>query len=39
MTVPAEKPVSLLSTRFEPLLLRHPSNPILTKQRLAISYQ
>src|ERR671923_2335790 len=30
MTVPAEKQVSLLSTRFEPLLLRHPKNPILT---------
>ncbi len=32
MTVPAGKPVSLLSTRFEPLLLRHPANPILTSK-------
>jgi hypothetical protein len=32
MTVPAEKQVSLLSTRFEPLLLRHPKNPILTSK-------
>ena len=32
MTVPAEKPVSLLSTRFEPLLHRHPANPILTSK-------
>src|SRR5437870_11399986 len=30
MTMPAEKPMSLLSTRIEPLLLRHPTNPILT---------
>ncbi len=32
MTVPAEKLVSRLSTRFEPLLLRHPTNPILTSK-------
>ena len=32
MTVPAEKPVSLLSTRFEPLLHRHSTNPILTSK-------
>jgi hypothetical protein len=32
MTVPAEKEVSLLGTRFEPLLLRHPTNPILTSK-------
>jgi predicted GH43/DUF377 family glycosyl hydrolase len=32
MTVPAEKQVSLLRTRFEPLLLRHPKNPILTSK-------
>ena len=32
MTVPAEKQVSLLSTRFEPLLHRHPTNPILTSK-------
>ena len=32
MTVPAEKQVSLLSTRFEPLLSRHPTNPILTSK-------
>src|SRR6202020_1502274 len=30
MTMPAEKSISLLSTRFEPLLFRHPANPILT---------
>src|SRR5947207_4415963 len=30
MTVPVEKQASLLSTRFEPLLHRHPANPILT---------
>src|SRR6202795_3403242 len=30
MTMPVEKPVSLLSTDFEPLLHRHPANPILT---------
>src|SRR2546421_4132686 len=30
MTVPAEKQTSLLSTSFEPLLHRHPANPILT---------
>ena len=32
MTVPAEKEASLLSTRFEPLLHRHPTNPILTSK-------
>src|SRR5579872_5529894 len=32
MTVPAEKQVSLLSTRFEQLLIRHPANPILTSK-------
>ncbi|HEV2172154.1 MAG TPA: hypothetical protein VGR71_01230, partial [Nitrospira sp.] len=32
MTVPAEKQTSLLSTRFEPLLHRHPTNPILTSK-------
>ena len=32
MTVPAEKQVSLLSTRIEPLLRRHPANPILTNK-------
>src|SRR5271169_6816914 len=32
MTVSAEKSMSLLSTRFEPLLLRHPTNPILTSK-------
>jgi predicted GH43/DUF377 family glycosyl hydrolase len=32
MTVPVQKPTSLLSTCFEPLLLRHPTNPILTKK-------
>src|SRR5690348_18163388 len=32
MTLPVEKQVSLLSTRFEPLLLRHPKNPILTSR-------
>src|ERR1700684_429531 len=32
MTMPVEKPVSLLSTDFEPLLHRHPSNPILTSR-------
>src|SRR5678815_2152662 len=32
MTVPVEKQTSLLSTRFEPLLHRHPSNPILTSK-------
>src|ERR1700690_1912112 len=32
MTAPAEKSVSLLSTPFEPLLLRHASNPILTSK-------
>src|SRR5579862_8623596 len=30
MTVPASKQVSLLSTPFESLLHRHPTNPILT---------
>jgi len=32
MTMPAENPMSLLSTRIEPLLLRHPTNPILTSK-------
>src|ERR1700752_4016786 len=32
MTMPAEKPMTLLSTRIEPLLLRHPTNPILTSK-------
>ena len=32
MTVPVEKQTSLLSTRFEPLLHRHPANPILTSK-------
>ena len=32
MTVPVEKQVSVLGTRFEPLLLRHPTNPILTSK-------
>src|SRR5437879_1795055 len=32
MTMPAERPMSLLSTRIEPLLLRHPTNPILTSK-------
>ena len=32
MTVPAEKQTSLLSTSFEPLLHRHPANPILTSK-------
>ena len=32
MTMPAEKSMSLLSTRYEPLLLRHPANPILTSK-------
>ena len=32
MTVPAEKHVSILGTYFEPLLLRHPTNPILTSK-------
>ena len=27
MTMPAEKSMTLLSTRFEPLLLRHPDEP------------
>src|ERR1700675_5098478 len=30
MTMPAKKSMSLLSTRIEPLLLRHPANPILS---------
>src|SRR5436305_2712474 len=30
MTVPVAKQTSLLSTPFEPLLHRHPTNPILT---------
>ncbi len=32
MSVPVEKQASLLSTRFEPLLHRHPANPILTSK-------
>src|ERR1700693_4383388 len=32
MTMPAENPMSLLSTRIEPLLLRHPTNPILSSK-------
>jgi predicted GH43/DUF377 family glycosyl hydrolase len=32
MSIPAQKPMSLLSTRFEPLLLRHAANPILTSK-------
>ena len=32
MTLPAEQHVSLLSTAFEPLLHRHPTNPILTSK-------
>jgi predicted GH43/DUF377 family glycosyl hydrolase len=28
----AQKPVSTVSTSFEALLLRHPSNPILTSK-------
>src|SRR5580698_11227811 len=32
MTLPAEKSMSLVSTRFEPLLHRHPANPILTNK-------
>ena len=32
MTVPVEKQASLLSTRFEPVLHRHPANPILTSK-------
>src|SRR5438046_3133127 len=32
MTVPVEKQVSLPGTRFEPLLHRHPTNPILTSK-------
>ena len=32
MTIPAEKPMSLLSTEIKPLLLRHSSNPILTSR-------
>src|SRR5438552_16756423 len=32
MTMPQEKPMTLLSTRIEPLLLRHPTNPILTSK-------
>ncbi len=39
MTMPAEEPMSLLSTRFEPLLLRHPANPILTSKGLAVPHQ
>ena len=32
MSVPVEKRVSLLGTRYDPLLLRHPANPILTSK-------
>src|SRR5678809_834130 len=32
MTVPVEKQGTLLSTRFEPLLHRHPTNPILSSK-------
>src|ERR1700687_1699540 len=32
MTMPAKKSMSLLSTRIEPLLLRHPTNPILSSK-------
>src|ERR1700726_4003666 len=32
MTVPAESQVVVLNTRFESLLHRHPSNPILTSK-------
>src|ERR1700680_5120206 len=30
MSVPVQNPVIVPSTRYEPLLLRHPDNPILT---------
>ena len=32
MTVPAQEPMSLPSVHHEPLLLRHPANPILTSK-------
>jgi len=32
MTVPVETQARPLSTRFEPLLHRHPANPILTNK-------
>src|ERR1700680_1295014 len=32
MTMPAETPMSLLSSRIEPLLLRYPTNPILSSK-------
>src|SRR5208282_3161074 len=32
MTIPAHEPVIPLGTRYEPLLLRHPANPILTSR-------
>lgn len=32
MTVPAQEPLSPLRTRYEPLLIRHPANPILTSK-------
>ena len=36
VTTPAQKPMGTANTRFEPLLLRHSANPILTQQRLAV---
>src|SRR6202795_2467004 len=32
MTISTEKPMSPANTRYEPLLLRHPGNPILTSK-------
>ena len=32
MTVPVQKPMRVLSAQQEPLLLRHPANPILTSK-------
>ena len=32
MTVPVQNPVIVPSSRYEPLLLRHPANPILTSK-------
>ena len=32
MTIPAQEPVSPLRTRYEPLLIRHSGNPILTSK-------
>jgi len=32
MTIPAQEPMSPLSTRYEPLLHRHPANPILSSK-------